>query len=81
MKKPNNIEKEIDIIRKKLQKEREGLSIEEKVEKSNANAERLAKEYGFKFQTGKISYDYFMPQKTIYISEENAEYNASKKPN
>ena len=82
MKNPDNIEKEIDIIRKKLQKERESLTVEEVVEKTNKTARELAKKYGFKFLTGEQPKEYQISQSDFsdgMIAEEVADYNAKKK--
>jgi len=50
MKKQNNIEDELDIIREKMQKEMEEMGTKAWTAKLNKEAEELAKEYGFNFK-------------------------------
>ena len=78
MKKPNNIEKEIDAIRKQLQKEREGMSSKEAIDKINKEARDLAKIYGLKFAGDTSEYP-VSENNFSMIAEESEEYNSKKK--
>ena len=73
MKKPDNIEKEVDAIRKQLQKEREGVSPKEDIEKTNKMARDLSKEFGFKFLSDNKDLNYKISEETIeyHVKENN----------
>ena len=44
----NRCEAEIDAIRLKLYEETKDLTVDERIKRSNENAQKLAKEFGFK---------------------------------
>ena len=50
-KKPNTIEKDLDMIRRAIREENKHLSPQEKIRKTNEQARELSKQYGFKIVT------------------------------
>jgi len=74
MKKYETLADKIHIIRKKIQKEEEGLSDKEATEKTNKKAMEIAKKYGFEFQVKKNKSEYDIPeQQPLFINEDTPE--------